>query len=148
MASNAISSAIWQGMASFASAACSTISAVGGLRASQLADAAKGARDAGNTGLADALKKLADNRALSSSLWATGGKLAEAAGRIDPYSISSQFLQVEKADQDTHAEIAGNRAQEQGDLESEARRIAESATQLAQKLGEARHAAAMASLRA
>jgi len=130
MAGSAIGSAVWQGVAGLASAACSAASAVTGYQA---ATAATGADRA--------------TLDLSSRLWDVGAKLAQLGGHIDPANLQSQFLAVEKQELEAQAEAAANRAQEQTDVESESRRLEDSAGQLLQKANDARHAANMAALR-
>lgn len=146
MASNAIGSAIWQGVAGMASAACSAVGAVSTFRGEQLKLAAEGLRD--QPELAKKLGDFAAKRLLTAKLvgeTATGG--LGAMRSVDPFSIASQYRSAEKAELDTQAEVAGNRAGEQADLENEARRLEGAAAQQLQKLGDVRHAIALAAMK-
>jgi hypothetical protein len=85
---------------------------------------------------------------LSDGRWAQLGKrLVEASVHCDPLSISRGYREVDKQLLEARAEEAGNRAQQHGDAESEARRLQASAGALLQKVHEARRAAALAALK-
>jgi hypothetical protein len=130
MASSAIGSALWQGVAGLASAACGAVSAGRGFKAETCRS--------GNVPAAG-LK-------LSAGIWNVAGKLSELNGRLDPLALHSQSLSADKQRLEADAEACGQRAGEQGDFESEARRLEQSAGELLQKAGEARHAARMAAI--
>ncbi len=67
--------------------------------------------------------------------------------KVDGFDIQKQYHAVEKQELETSAEVAGNQAQEKGDLEAEARRLKDSASNQLEKMNDARHAATMASIR-
>lgn len=129
MASSAVVSAIWQGVAGLAGAACSAAAAVQAHQAAPL----QGVEAA--------------NKKLSARLTEAGARLCDVAGRVDPFALQGQRPAADKQQFEVEAEAAAQRAQEQGDFESEARRLEQAAAQILQKAGDARHAARMAALR-
>lgn len=145
MASCALGSAILQGAIGLASAACSAASAVSGYRASQLDLAVKTTE---HPELAKKFHELAARRTLTARLVGeTIPGLLGVAKSVDPFHLQSQNLSADKAEIDVRAEVDGQRAQEQSDFESEARRLEQAAAQQLQKLGESRHAIALAALK-
>jgi hypothetical protein len=129
MASSAVASAIWQGVAGLAGTACSAAAAVQVHQAAPLQSVE------------------AANKKLSAGLTEVGARLCDLAGRVEPFGLQSQRHAADKQELEVQAESAAQRAQEQGDFESEAGRFEQAAAQILQKTGDALHAARMAALR-
>lgn len=144
MAGDVLGSAIFQGAAGLASAACQLGAGVKGLKAEALKSGSSMTKLAEQAERMTRLARQAERAALVCSVSA---KSIDAASSFDGFAIDKEHRAIQKQELETEAEVAGNEAQDQGDAESEAKRLGDSATGLAQKLGDSLHAAALAATR-